>query len=52
MHNIKGENVMKSQAIINILEIVLLIAVIAAVVVAIWNSVYFPAVLATVSWNG
>ena len=43
---------MKSQTLINGLELALLIAVIAAVVVAIWNSVHVPVLLATVSWNG
>jgi len=42
----------KSQTLINGLELALLIAVIAAVVVAIWNSVHVPVLLATVSWNG
>jgi hypothetical protein len=43
---------MKSQTLINILELILLIAVLAAVVVVLWNSVPLPAELTTVSWNG
>jgi len=43
---------MKSQTLINILEIDLLIAVIAAVVIALWMSVPIQTFLATVSWNG
>ncbi len=43
---------MKSQTLIYILEIALLIVVIGAVIVTLWNSVPVPALLATVSWNG
>lgn len=43
---------MKSQTLINTLKLVLLLAVIAAVVVVLWNSFSVPAVLTTVSWNG
>jgi hypothetical protein len=43
---------MKSQTLINTLQLILLIAMIAAVVIVLWNSVPVPAVLTTVSWNG
>lgn len=43
---------MKSETLINILEIAFLIVVIVAVVTALWNSVPVPIHLATVSWNG
>ena len=49
---VHGEHVMNSQTLINSLEITLLIAVIAALVLALWMSVPFHTVLATVSWNG
>jgi len=47
-----GESIVKSKTLINILEVVLLIAVIVAVIVTLWNSVQVPVLLATVSWNG
>ena len=43
---------MKTQTLINILKVALLIAVIAAVAIALWNLVPISALLATVSWNG
>jgi hypothetical protein len=43
---------MKSQTLINILATVLLIAVLAAVVIAVWTSIPAHILLSTVSWNG
>ena len=43
---------MKSQTCNNLLNVALLIAVIAALVVVLWASAHAPALLATVSWNG
>ena len=43
---------MKAQTLINLLEIALLIALIAALVMVLWNSGHLPALPATVSWNG
>ena len=43
---------MKSQTLINLMKVALLIAVIAALVVVLWNLGHLPALPATVSWNG
>ncbi len=43
---------MKSQTLNNLVKIVLLITVIAALVVVLWNSAHFPILPYTVSWNG
>ena len=43
---------MKSQTSNNLLNVALLIAVIAVLVVVLWASAQAPALLATVSWNG
>ena len=43
---------MKSQTLINLLKVALLIAVIAALLVVLWTTAHVPVLLATVSWNG
>lgn len=43
---------MKSQTLINLLKIALVLAVIAALLVVLWTSAHAPILLATVSWNG
>ena len=43
---------MKSQTLINLVKVALLIAVIAALLIVLWNLGHLPALPATVSWNG
>lgn len=43
---------MKSQTLINTMKITLVVAVIAALIIALWTSIPVPILLATVSWNG
>jgi hypothetical protein len=47
-----GESIVKSQTLINLMKVTFLLAVIAAVIVALWNSIPVTLLLATVSWNG
>jgi hypothetical protein len=43
---------MKTQTFINLLKVAFILAVIAALVVVLWNSGHLPTLPATVSWNG
>ena len=43
---------MKSQTLINLLGVILLLALIVAVGATLWHFAHVPVFLATVSWNG
>lgn len=43
---------MKTKTLINLMKVALVIALLAAAGIALWNAVYLPVLLATVSWNG